>query len=711
MTTFLDTVSFPFCVLVPARCDKFNFFSAGTIAWSVASAVGEHHYFVVVTSFALLALALKLEEAVCRKEYLARARLGADEVCGIIAGMENSNAMTLGGYDATGRHQLWGVIVSSLRTGEAWKAVGEAFASAFDWIKMNNDILSAAFGKDWPMPVQVGPDIDPLRMRGGCSNGGVQINSYDVILAFPPVSFEDDKERAFGHLNVEGLRFEMLRDGGTAIDHFFDTWPFIFKDQCAIMCHHHDVARVKPQAKELIKTFVSKGWKGRVRESSKGGNPKLLKEVQLYWDAERTRSKNRRGGEKKHFFEDVWKTYFNGMFDAWCHTHCPKRKEALLEITCRGMADMGLIRLATYLRERYAKGTSRPVGKMTRCEMDSPRGPNANAGNEGGCNKRMQTLSKTRKTIGRTLDDMKAFVVSDGRHEWTRPGVLLRPDATNDGHTENGNSWPERRGADSNHAWGEAVRLVDNYFKKASGTSKDWIGIHAIDDGNGFIIASQAVRDYCDRYAHMQLVHKAENAKYSKLKFEKLLGSALHVQLIQSAHSNVYQCWLKYTADPLSFLTHVQKKCFDRTEEETRAYWADFRKIKRNRVTDWLLVFEEAIFYERAFCTCTVDLCNHGYVSTVDVMPEKWRPRDHFKVPLNYLRFKCDCLMFLMHGYCGSTLACGLYCGQFSVPQSKNKTDMGERGEEDFKNKFNATPDKLKTKYALPKASRFRKIF
>ena len=38
------------------------------------------------------------------------------------------------GYDATGRHQLWGVIVSSSRTGDAWKAAGEAFASAFDWI-------------------------------------------------------------------------------------------------------------------------------------------------------------------------------------------------------------------------------------------------------------------------------------------------------------------------------------------------------------------------------------------------------------------------------------------------------------------------------------------------------------------------------------------------------------------------------------------------
>ena len=75
----------------------------------------------------------------------------------------------------------------------------------------------------------------------------------------------------------------------------------IFKDHCAIMCHHHDVARVKPHAKELIKKFVSKGWRGRAVESSNGGNPSLLKEVQLYWDAERKRSKNKRGAKKKLF--------------------------------------------------------------------------------------------------------------------------------------------------------------------------------------------------------------------------------------------------------------------------------------------------------------------------------------------------------------------------------------------------------------------------
>ena len=91
--------------------------------------------------------------------------------------------------------------------------------------------------------------------------------------------------------------------------------------------------------------------------------------------------------------------------------------------------------------------------------MDCPRGPNTNSGNEGGCNKRLQKHFKTPKSIGIALEEIKTFVVSDGKKEWTRPGVLLCPDAANDGQTENDNSWADRRGADSNHAWDEAVRL------------------------------------------------------------------------------------------------------------------------------------------------------------------------------------------------------------------------------------------------------------
>ena len=53
-------------------------------------------YFIAITSFALLALAMTVESNVCRKNLMQHCRIGADEVMGLLSGAEETNALIAG---------------------------------------------------------------------------------------------------------------------------------------------------------------------------------------------------------------------------------------------------------------------------------------------------------------------------------------------------------------------------------------------------------------------------------------------------------------------------------------------------------------------------------------------------------------------------------------------------------------------------------------
>ena len=154
------------------------------------------------------------------------------------------------------------------------------------------------------------------------------------------------------------------------------------------------------------------------------------------------------------------------MYDAVCHTPCPKRSDALLRLLCSAMVDIGFGELAKFLYERYGAG-SHTLGKLRRSEMVVPRGPMANAGCEGGTNKRVKKYIGMSMGIGRVIEETVPWIVSEGKNEWNRPGALKMPDVTNSGNTENNNTWKKRRGADSSYAWRDARRLITNYFDDA----------------------------------------------------------------------------------------------------------------------------------------------------------------------------------------------------------------------------------------------------
>ena len=82
------------------------------------------------------------------------------------------------------------------------------------------------------------------------------------------------------------------------------------------MCHHHDVVRVKLNAKDFIRNFVCKGWKGRSTESANGGKVSLSRKFSYIGILNVKEARTSEAVKKKSRYEDVWKTYFNGIFDA-----------------------------------------------------------------------------------------------------------------------------------------------------------------------------------------------------------------------------------------------------------------------------------------------------------------------------------------------------------------------------------------------------------
>ena len=627
-------------------------------------------------------------------------RIGADEVMGLLSGAEETNALIAGHYDESGRHQPWGIIYCTHRHTHAWSAAGHAYGAAFDWISKHHDILREVCKDEWPFSRR----HNEVRTIASCSAQRKRQETLfgDMIVthAFPKVSFGNDEKRAFGHQEGDHLRFEMIRDGGTSIDGFFNTWPPIFEKQVSVMCHHHDAPIMKKKAKEIMRLFLNGTWTSRQHNSMKKGGRKepLPKAVQRFWDKEVKRSKTGKNVDRTHYYDDLWHTYFNGMYDAWCHTPSKERRNALIDTTCEAMVDMGMGEIAKIVVDRYRKG-SHKLGKMTRSDMAVPRGPLANAGCEGGPNKRVQKYIGLVMSIGNVLQESIPWLVEEGITEWNRPGPLLVADVTNAGKTENNNPWLSRRGADSTHAWADARRLLNKYFGGKGTTTEHWKGVHTEGKNGVICVASQEVRDFCARKAFRELLQTSDERHDPELAFETLLGSEDHHNLVMQQHKDVYSCWKSYRHKPMEFLGKIKQDCFNRSEGQSQDYWANDRLRKTSRVTDWLEIFQEALFYERAYCRCEPTSQPMSEDDKSDKMPERWRLKDKNLKPIDFLTFKCDCLMFQMHGFCGSVLACGLHAGHFDVPLTKDGTPMGGKMEKDYNDRYNVTPAKAKSQY------------
>ena len=643
-----------------------------------------------------------MESSVCRDDIVRHCRLGADEVIGLLSGKDRANALTVGHYDASGRHQPWGVVFCTKRDGEAWSAAGHAYASSFDWIVNHHHVLKSMFGNEWPFDTSQGTSANVSLYSGPIHRQHGKFGSFETTVAFPRVHSKSDAMRAFGQDKGGALRFEMVRDGGTAIDSLFETWPEIFKGQRSVMCHHHEAPLTKKKAREIIRSFIQAPRHMRDRKAKAGNRiGPLPKSVQLYWDKELARSKNEKNGDRIHYYDDFWHTYFNRMYDAVCHTPCPKRSDALLRLLCSAMVDIGFGELARFLYERYGAG-SHTLGKLRRSEMVVPRGPMANAGCEGGTNKRVKKYIGMSMGIGRVIEETVPWIVSEGKNEWNRPGALKMPDVTNSGNTENNNTWKKRRGADSSYAWRDARRLITNYFDDAGKRQGRWLGVHQEGKDGVKVVASQEVRDFCYRKGFRELKQDADETEHPTLALQALLGSDRHLELVQQQHKDVFKCWQSYRKEPDAFLEKIKLDCFARTEPESKDYWANDNVVKTNRVTDWLEIFHEALFYEFAFCRCVRVPVAVTEAEKKILMPERWRIKDVMDTPINFLTYRCDCLMFQMHGYCGSVIACGLHAGDFKVPSTKNGTPMRGKLETDLKNRRNMTPDKDKSQFWFP---------
>ena len=111
---------------------------------------GKPSYFIAITSFALLALAMKVESYVCRENLMQHCHIGAGGVMELLSGVNLSNALIVGHYDESGRHQPWGIIYCAHRHTQAWSAAGHAYGAASDGITKHHGALNDFFGYEWP---------------------------------------------------------------------------------------------------------------------------------------------------------------------------------------------------------------------------------------------------------------------------------------------------------------------------------------------------------------------------------------------------------------------------------------------------------------------------------------------------------------------------------------------------------------------------------
>ena len=320
---------------------------------------------------------------------------GADEVSGVISGMPHSHALTFGHLDASGRHQPWGLVLSSKRNRAAWSAAGRAYGICLDWIIAHLADLEDIFHREWEsINMKTFAETLPFQRTPHpsvpCTPKVFHTQNFDtwkVTFAFHPSNDEDKSLCAFCHGDDDIVRFELIRDGGTAIDAFFNYWPMIFQKQRSVMCHHHDAAIFNDKGAKKLQVFIKSTRRRRIDICILNGGVHMSSALQAYWDAEEQRSRTYK--PKNLFFQHLWTALIGGMYDAWSHTSSTLCRDTFIAATIDGLLAIGLAHIATYVRERYVDRVDR-LGKMTRSELINANGQIHNGANEGGTNKRVR---------------------------------------------------------------------------------------------------------------------------------------------------------------------------------------------------------------------------------------------------------------------------------------------------------------------------------
>ena len=146
---------------------------------------------------------------------------GADEVSGVISGMPHSHALTFGHLDASGRHQPWGLVLSSKRNRAAWSAAGRAYGLCLDWIIAHLADLEDIFHREWEtINMKKFAETLPLQLTPNSSVSWTpkvfhtqNFDTWKVTFAFHPSDHEDKSLCAFCHGDDGIVRFELIRDG------------------------------------------------------------------------------------------------------------------------------------------------------------------------------------------------------------------------------------------------------------------------------------------------------------------------------------------------------------------------------------------------------------------------------------------------------------------------------------------------------------------
>ena len=603
---------------------------------------------------------------------------GADEICGVVLGDKASNALTFGHYDYSGRFQTWGVVISSSRTKSDWAATGRAFHLTLQWMRHNRQALRNIFPDmhifntfdgilDEQTHTLTPPSDDLTPHLYSCERYG----NMNVTFAFPIIELQDRSEEVFAVDSSGVLNIQMVRDGGIAIDGFFETWPGCTQKYESIMCHHHDAAIMKKVGGKEIQKLALKNRRERSLAAKKMGGTEICPEMQQFWDALQSHWNHTTKG-CKDYWQKLWTEIFGGIYEGWIHTPYKQRKVAFLNVAGTAMVDMGLLELKSFVFDRYMSESSY-LGKICRSDLAFKEGNLDNGGNEGGVNKRLRNcLENKSHTMDTLVKLLLNFLESEGRSEFRRGGVLLSPDPTNAGNTCYNNNWNERRGNHPKSAWEDAVGILTNYYYGTNSPQKKWLGIEIKRIGSSMchVVPCRSVRKYAkDRIEYLE--HAAlKSATHAPLEARFLSRSDAHVEALKDEYQNVYECWNSFFSDPGQFGLHVIDEAFKRSPDESKEYWGSEEVQRNHRVDIWKEIFREMLFYDGAYCVCM------PYAEDDSMLPEIWRPTDSNSKPVHYRRFKGDCKRCCMHRYCGCTLAVGLWHGYFEHPNQYDNNKL-----------------------------------
>ena len=282
---------------------------------------------------------------------------------------------------------------------------------------------------------------------------------------------------------------------------------------------------------------------------------------------------------------------------------------------------------------------------------------------------------------------------SEGKQEWRRGGVLLYPDVTDKGKTDYRNSWIKGKGRDTISAWDEAYRLLRNYYKGVSTLPDDWTGIYMdmAQQAEHHHIPSQDVRTFCKKRVTFLTEARLSDSLHAPLTMHAIRHEQSDVKALLLEFKSVYNCWKSYKKNPAAFVEHITVQAMARTREESREYWADPDRVCGNPVATQKEIWDEILFYESAFCTCT------HYDKNVEVYSnDKWRDTDGKGNVIDYLPYKGDCVRSRIHGFCGHALAAGAWDGSFAFPMSFLNNQLGTNVEKSFRGRYGTTPEKEK---------------